>query len=183
LGGDSDLAFSLLLDFIELYADSGKKLSETKASSKEYDEYLHTLKGISGNLSLVSLYDITSQMYATKEKKTRDKLLPKFVEILIKSVKAIEAYLQLQSCKESLIEKDKDEFVSLIDEVIGYCSEGSVIPAQSLKKLLGILHHEVVHEVLEVEHALAQYDYEKAIRILEDIKKGCFHGADVKENN
>lgn len=175
LGGDSELASNLLINFIERYADEGKRLSQMDAASKEYDEYLHTLKGISGNLSMESLFDITSQMYGTKEKNRRDELLPKFVKILSESADAIEAYLEIQSCKEQSIAKDKDELTSLIDEAIEYCIDGSIIPAQSLKKLLGSLHHEVVHEVLQVEHALAQYDYEKAIEILKNIKQSCMY--------
>lgn len=53
--------------FYKEYKDIDKDLASLKNSEKEYFEYLHKLKGVSGNLHIQEVFETSKKIYDNKE--------------------------------------------------------------------------------------------------------------------
>ncbi len=170
LSFDFEQAISLVKKYYRNYYDIESKLDRLKLDSEEFKTYLHKLKGVSGNIQALKVYDICVSIENTK--------LLSFKEQLVVKLK-IQMRKILESIKKNNITntKHKENFnikdtLKIIDEIIKDIDEDSFIKTSRVEQLLNLLKNKVDKIVLEkIEISFSNYEYKELNNYLNEIKQ------------
>ena len=170
VNNNQDVVEKLLLQFYESYKNKIEVIKECDLDSKEFDDMMHSLKGVSGNLSIVKLYEISKSMYENKSSEFRKKSLEQLVDELRKVLEEIE---YLGEDEKYIVQEDgqsKENIIHIIDEFIEKFVTGSFISDNEAKKLYDALPHNDTQVMKKLKDSIDFFNYKEAKNILEDIK-------------
>ncbi len=71
LDGDTKLASKLLLNFVKEYENCEEELHESAIGTDKYNAFIHTLKGVSGNLLINDVYDLAKNINESSDFKKK----------------------------------------------------------------------------------------------------------------
>lgn len=75
--GDKELAYDVLIEFVKQYRDINIKLDAYSVGGEEFNKLVHSLKGVSGTLSLIRIYNIAFAINQSNDIELKRELLPK----------------------------------------------------------------------------------------------------------
>ena len=165
------VAYKSLLDFANNKRDIVTQLDSLGLESKEFDVMIHSLKGVSGNLSLKDVFRYSSEIYASDNLDTKEELLVKLKDSLNIVISAINKNIspkEQKSNTQSDISKDKlIEEIKLLNIDI---SQGAFIDLERRESILGKIEIVLNKNIAdELEKYLSNYDYKNAQITLEKI--------------
>jgi HPt (histidine-containing phosphotransfer) domain-containing protein len=82
VNNDANLAKILLKKFYTNHQEIVQKLQNYEVTSKEFDDALHGLKGLSGNLAMTKLFALTKTLYENRAEAFRKEHLAELIETI-----------------------------------------------------------------------------------------------------
>jgi CheY-like chemotaxis protein len=177
LDEDKYLLSKLLLDFANKYKDSEGILQESEVQSAAFHAFIHTLKGVSGNLLIGEVYRLARLINESSDvnQKTlwvhslRDALMP-VIQNIQKSIKP-----NPESGVFSLL--GKYELLNILDEFIPKLNSNFIIPFEETKKLLHALDGVIDEQQLQkLQEKFDVLEYDEAKIELSHIKEKIYQG-------
>lgn len=171
LSFDSNQALSLVIKYYKNYNNIETILDDIDLSSEDFNRYLHKLKGVSGNIQAMKIYDICNSIENTKIILIKEQLLAKL---------KVEMRMILQSIKTNIINKPKidnlryndKEILKIINEIIKDLKEDNFIRSSRIEQLVEVLNSLVDEDIIKnIETYFSNYDYSELIDSLSKIKK------------
>lgn len=169
LGLKDEELFSMYKRFKENYSNF-KELEKSTPHTKEFNEYLHKLKGVSGNLKINSIYNLTKEIY---DKENIEKI-PHLIKELNNICYEIDTKI-IPLIKEESPNLSKNETLDLLNETLNayenfeYVSPKKVdFILKSLKEIISKRDYTVLKD------GLNNHMYESVVETLINIKKDYF---------
>jgi len=171
---NEDIAKKLLIQFYDQYNDTPQKLQKSDLDSKEFDNMMHALKGVSGNLSMTKLYELSKAVYENKDKSFREENMAELIKLTQEILDEL-SMLKDDNKKENNKIFEKEQSLETIDFYIDKLSNASFMNDKELEELYECLGTFVD---LETQNSLKGeidlFDYKTAKDTLEKIKKTYF---------
>ncbi len=161
--------YLLLENFKNSYKDFDKKINNMDWDSKEFDEYIHKLKGVSGNLQIDNIYTITQKI--EQDKQNRDKLLINLSNILKTITQSIEEKLSKNKIPDKNEKIDDKQLIEKIDLLITDIDEFNFIDSLRINKLVEFLYKLDEKQKNDILQSFEENDYDKLKELLLFIKK------------
>jgi PAS domain S-box-containing protein len=128
-GDDIQGALLMYDKFVKNYENIDKDIKDLSSESKEFNEYIHKLKGVSGNLQIKDVFDLAKQIHDDKRFDLRDDLV-NTTKNICENIKT--SLLPLIELKQI----DKEELKELIVSVIKDLEDYEHIKTATISKLL-----------------------------------------------
>jgi PAS domain S-box-containing protein len=170
VNGNEELVKKLLIQFYENYKDIDKKLQQNDVESKEFDDTMHTLKGVSGNLSMPKLYELSKEVYENKEKSFREQKLPEVIACIQNVLKEVSGFNEeFAAQKEEVL--TKEQVLETIDTYIDKLKSSSFINDDELQRLYAAVASVAPKKLQQqLKKAMDVFNYKLAKDTLEEIK-------------
>ncbi|MCT7486272.1 response regulator [Aliarcobacter cryaerophilus] len=157
--------------FYKEYKDIDKDLASLKNSEKEYFEYLHKLKGVSGNLHIQEVFETSKKIYDNKELSFSNHL----IEITKNICENIESSILpiLKSSQKDIKTLDLKELKNGIEKLIVDLKDYEYISSEKIGLLLDNLKTLLPKKDIDLlNKSFEKSDNETVISLLENILKG-----------
>lgn len=157
--------------FYKEYKDIDKDLASLKNSEKEYFEYLHKLKGVSGNLHIQEVFETSKKIYDNKELSFSNHL----IEITKNICENIESSILpiLKSSQKDIKTLDLKELKNGIEKLIVDLKDYEYISSEKIGLLLDNLKTLLPKKDIDLlNKSFEKSDNEIVISLLENILKG-----------
>ncbi|WP_141047660.1 response regulator [Aliarcobacter cryaerophilus] len=157
--------------FYKEYKDIDKDLASLKNSEKEYFEYLHKLKGVSGNLHIQEVFETSKKIYDNKELSFSNHL----IEITKNICENIESSILpiLKSSQKDIKTLDLKELKNGIEKLIVDLKDYEYISSEKIGLLLDNLKTLLSKKDIDLlNKSFEKNDNETVISLLENILKG-----------
>ncbi|TLS95632.1 response regulator [Aliarcobacter cibarius] len=157
--------------FYKEYKDIDKDLASLKNSEKEYFEYLHKLKGVSGNLHIQEVFETSKKIYDNKELSFSNHL----IEITKNICENIENSILpiLKSSQKDIKTLDLKELKNGIEKLIVDLKDYEYISSEKIGLLLDNLKTLLPKKDIDLlNKSFEKSDNETVISLLENILKG-----------
>jgi PAS domain S-box-containing protein len=160
----------ILTDFCEEYQDPQQIFDLSKIETDAFNRALHSLKGVSGNILLQEVYELSKKVYETKELQTKKELTQKLIELLKETVKNLRIQLDLQGSKVSMKEYKKEYVLEHLKEVSEDIKHFRAFTHDKIAFLEEILALHVEKKIIkELCSYLLGYKYKKADEMIGNI--------------
>lgn len=172
IGDKPKIIKQLISKFCEDYEDAEKIFDISKIGTDEFNKSIHSLKGVSGNISLKNIYKISDEIHNTPDIQIQKNLLPELIKEVSVTVENQKAQLKLFQDNVSTNEYKKDdvlEYVKKIQEDIKHFRAISQERVELLEEMLS--WHVQISVIKELTAYLLTYKYKNAANILNDIHK------------
>ena len=174
VGGKRKFYKKLLFDFIVSYENSCKKIADNIAIEnwEEAVREAHTLKGVSGNLSIDSIHKKSMELenYIKEKDNSNIKKLILETEIEIQNfIKNLKKYDIKEKEETKKIEAPKEEITKVVKELMEKIKEDSVEASDILEKLKNGIGEGFDEEIQKIGNAIEEYAFEEAVEPLENI--------------
>jgi len=169
---DKNLAYKTLVGFSKDKNDIVQIIDSLNPDSKEFDKFIHNLKGISGNLSLYNVFKCCNEIYRTNDLEDKIKLLPNLKESLTVVLKAIDENIvpKLQNNNETK-QYTKNELLSNIETIAKEIEVRRFIEQERVDMLINQVKELVdTNTAAELSGYLSHFDYKNADVLLKKIK-------------
>lgn len=166
VGNNEKLIKKLLYDFANSYKNFESKFIDI--NSEEFSKNIHSLKGVSGNLALEKIFDISSQIYKSDDLTLKEELKSKLFVTLQKTIDTILVDFAYPSNGIESKKYDSSEMESFIEEILIDLDSFKAIAPDRIEKLFDMLSSSSDIKILK--EALESFDYKRAIEILKNIK-------------
>jgi len=171
LGIEEEVIFKMLLNFSKTYVDIENDIKNLDIDSNELSSYIHKLRGVSGNLQIDDIYNLSSYIeenFMTCDKKVKiDELIFKIQKI----IKSININILPLVEKNKIIEDD-DELLKLINLLIYDIENYNFIKRDRILDIYNSLEKRIEISFLnEMIESFDKYDYKSLQNILEKIKR------------
>ncbi|MGH2306244.1 response regulator [Aliarcobacter sp. ERUVET-8] len=156
--------------FYKEYKDIDKDLASLKNSEKEYFEYLHKLKGVSGNLHIQEVFETSKKIYDNKELSFSNHL----IEITKNICENIESSILpiLKSSQKDIKTLDLKELKNGIEKLIVDLKDYEYISSEKIGLLLDNLKTLLPKKDIDLlNKSFEKNDNETVISLLENILK------------
>ena len=156
--------------FYKEYKDIDKDLASLKNSEKEYFEYLHKLKGVSGNLHIQEVFETSKKIYDNKELSFSNHL----IEITKNICENIENSILpiLKSSQKDIKSLDLKELKNGIEKLIVDLKDYEYISSDKIGLLLDNLKTLLPKKDIDLlNKSFEKSDNETVISLLENILK------------
>lgn len=170
IGNDAEKMKRYLLYFCDEYEMINSKLDVLEIGSEPFIYLIHTLKGISGNLSMSHIYNLSSRIESSNDTNEITSLIPELLSTINKMINAIHVYYQEHTSTQDNQIYTTEEIKTFLDSVINDLKQSSVIQSDRigfLEKMLYSKYDEVLCQKV-IEH-LRLYQYDDALNILQKI--------------
>ncbi|WNL18020.1 response regulator (plasmid) [Arcobacter cryaerophilus gv. pseudocryaerophilus] len=157
--------------FYKEYKDIDKDLASLKNSEKEYFEYLHKLKGVSGNLHIQEVFETSKKIYDNKELSFSNHL----IEITKNICENIENSILpiLKNSQKDIKSLDLKELKNGIEKLIVDLKDYEYISSEKIGLLLDNLKTLLPQKDIDLlNKSFEKNDNETVISLLENILKG-----------
>jgi len=171
--GSQKKAYELLINFANSYRDIEIKPVE----SDEFNKFIHSIKGISGNLSIVKLFEISSKIDKSTDIKQKQKLFEIFKDELKKSIEIIDKSVVLKESKQIAKKFDIREIEENLSKLSLELGSNSFIDTKKIEETIEQISTISQKEMAKMfEESMSQFDYEKAKEIVDTILNQIKHG-------
>lgn len=168
IGSDSERMKRYLLYFCDEY--EGIEFNADEVETEPFKHLIHTLKGISGNLSMEKIYSLSSTIDLSDDPKKIQSLIPELVILVNEMIRNIRMFYQNESSLKPDTIFSAEETASFIGKVMEDLRHSSIIQegrVLTLEKMLYTTYgEESCKTVIEYLHT---YQYDKALEILQKI--------------
>ena len=170
VGESREVIKNLLLKFAKDYQNIENLLNIDTLEKEAFDRDMHSLKGVSGNLSLYKIHQLSKEIYESSDFEKREKLLPVLKNLIRKTINKINSSV-ISNKVEYKNSSSKDDIKEFIDEIFKDLDSFRVIREDRVEKLLSLLGDFLDESrALELESFLKNFKYRDAKEILKEIK-------------
>ena len=163
--GDEQSVFGMYQKFSHTYSNMRESLALLDYSSKEFQDYLHKLKGVSGNLKMSEIHTLCKEIYDNQKLELTDSLIEKSLKLCEEIDAKITPYVKNKSLSSSSFEK-------LVKEIIADLKEYNYIESAKVDSLLNSLEKVLDTEsVKSLKNGFEVGDNEKLIELLTPLLK------------
>jgi PAS domain S-box-containing protein len=166
---DNQKIYSMMRDFHKSYKDFYIELSKTEMGTVEFKSLVHKLKGVSGNLKMRELFEIST----FTENSEIESDLNDLKETLSKVLNSIETNILhlIKDSRQKSSNFNLDEVLESIDNLISDVENSSFIESERVDKLISNLRGRVnENKISEIEDLFNSFSYEELIEILIIVK-------------
>lgn len=161
--------------FLQLFADGNRdfslKLASAPIGSAEHKQLIHTLKGVSGNISATKVYEIVKAIDESDDEGIKRKLIPDLTEELNNVIFAIDQRFP-KTVFLSHQNTDIQTMHSIIQDIILKLENKKFIDDQQLNDCLVKLGQFVNQETVEkMNDAVGMFEYEIAIQLFQNAQE------------
>lgn len=168
IGSDSERIQRYLLYFCDEY--KGIELNAEDVETESFKHLIHTLKGISGNLSMAKIYNLSTIMESSNNPETIRSLIPELLLSVHEMIRNIQIVYQEESAAHPDNIYGSDEIISFIAKVIEDLGQSSIIQENRVITLGNMLYtlcdEELRKKIIDYLHT---YQYDKAIEMLQKV--------------
>ena len=167
LQGNRKLYRRVLLKFRRHQSDAGARLREALEAENlaEAQGQIHALKGVVGSISAPKLFEIVEKLdKALREEIEYDALLEDFETEL---QRVLDGLADLREPEPETLELSPDRVAELLDQLEHRLKEDDTSAVSLLDQVRSSLASE---GVVELEEAIGDYEFDKALRILERLR-------------
>lgn len=168
IGSDSERMKRYLLYFCDEY--EGIEFNADEVVTEPFKHLIHTLKGISGNLSMDKIYSLSSTIDLSDDPKKIQSLVPELVILVNEMIRNIRMFYKNESSLKLDTIFSAEETASFIGKVMEALKQSSIIQEERILTLEKMLYttygEESCKTVIEYLHT---YQYDKALEILQKI--------------
>ena len=133
---------------------------------------VHALKGVSGNISLKEIYQLSKEIHDSNDLEIKKELIPKLSELLNKTLDRLSFDLKDKDDEvDALIcEYKKEDVLERINETKSDLKHYKAIKHDRLEELINMLRkYTDKNQLKSLKTNITIYKYEEALDILEDI--------------
>lgn len=172
IGDKPKIVQKILLSFCEEYTDAQEIFDMSKIETDEFDKAMHSLKGVSGNISLNEIYKLSKEIYETQDLQLKKELTPKLVALLKETVENLKIQLNVTQSKVSEKEYNKEEILKYLQEIQDDIKHFRVLNGNKIVLIEEMLsRHVEIKTIKEFSSYLQGYKYKEADKTLNDIYK------------
>ena len=171
LNNSPDIAHKFLIDFVNNNGAIIQKLDALEVGSQEFHDFIHNLKGVSGNLSLTQVHQYSSEIYASENTQRQEFLLTKLKESVVKTFEAINEKINVQPLENARVDFTKEDLLKTINALEEDLEFGSFINKDRVELLLRQMSALLGESSFkEIETHFSKFDYASAKTTLDKIK-------------
>ncbi len=170
IGDKPQVVKRILADFCKEYQDPQLIFDVSKIQTDAFSRAVHSLKGVSGNISLTKIYELSKEIYETQELQIKKELTPKLIALLKETVRNLKIQLDLQDNQAFVKGYSKDDVLEYLQGIREDIKHFRAIPQSKIALLEEILALHVEKKVIkELCSYLLGYKYKKADKLISDI--------------
>lgn len=167
----------MLSQFYSSHKETPQKLKEIDINSKEFNDMMHVLKGITGNMSMSELYTLSKEIYESKDIEFKKSKLPLFLEKLQRMLKKISSINQ-NTNDEKTPSIPKKEAFNILQKYLPKISSASYIDETQKNELYSaVCSLSNVDVANNLKESIDIFDYSAANDILDEIMTQCKDGS------
>ena len=172
VNNNEELIKKMLTQFYSSHKDTPQKLEESDINSKEFNDMMHGLKGVTGNMSMTELYTLSKEIYESKDTEFKRSKLPEFISSLKKMLEQIEQLKPTDTTPKNVAKLDEKEAAKIIQKYSSILEKGNYIDSEGLTELINTVSTLASNNlVIELKSLIESFEYDKAKNILLDIKE------------
>lgn len=172
LDNDTNLAYKLLLNFVKQYEDCEKIFDLLEVQSDEFIKYLHSLKGVSGNLMINDVYALSRTIYESEDLDEKRRLTQTLSTKLTSVVNNIKRSISTINRTNSAIQIPKDQLINILDEFIIKLDSTFILSFEEMQNLINQLEYIIEKPKLKIlQEYFDNLEYEKVKEQLNIIKE------------
>jgi len=168
VNGDKQIVENLLLQFYKSHQNLEKEIVSCNLKSEEFNKILHSLKGLSGNLCMTKLYDVTKELSENNSKEFRDIKIEKLfkeLRIVLDEIKGLDF-----SNKKIDNKIDKDNIINTLKKYKTKLKASSYVDDDDKKELLDIVDFITDKKTKNsLDDCIKSFDYKNATKIVDKI--------------
>ena len=142
-GGDIQAALLLYEKFVKNYQNIDKDIKNLQDDSKEFEQYIHKLKCVSGNLQIKNVFDLAKQIHDEHNYSFRDELI-KATQDLCEKIKT--TLIPLIETKQIDTKELKELIISMIKDLENY----EYIKTATITKLINGLKDSIDYDQIKI---------------------------------
>ncbi|MCX6051810.1 MAG: ATP-binding protein [Campylobacterales bacterium] len=170
IGDKPKTIIKLLSSFCEEFGDIEQILDISKIETDEFNHALHSLKGVSGNISLKDIYKLSKEIYETNDLQVKKENAPKLIELLKETVKNLTLQLSQEANEVTHKEYKKEEILKYLQGIQKDIKHFRAITGERVALLEEMLFWHVEVEIIkELSSSLLGYKYKEADKMFSDI--------------
>lgn len=174
LSNNEKMLKKVLAQFYDSYKDKVKEILESDLNSKEFDNMMHALKGVSGNLSMTKLFELSATVYENKSYEFRKNSITQVTDELQRVLDELKIFIDKEQSLEKQqqdVEIDRDTFLDTIDLFIQKFSSGSFINDDESLELYNIVMNISDEQTADrLKECITMFEYKEAKDILIEVK-------------
>ncbi len=157
--------------FAEGHREFSKKLIQVPIGGEEFKQMIHALKGVSGNVSAMDVYEIVKVIDECGDTDLQKTLVPRLIEELDHVIESID----LKYPKIVMVQEKNTSIETMnliIDEIIFKLENKEFIDDEKLEDCLERLSQFVSQaSILKINHAIEMFEYDTAKILFQNIKE------------
>lgn len=171
IGDNKELIKRLLLNFCNEYSNPEDKFNIDNIESESFSKAIHSLKGVSGNISLKSIFELSKKIHDCDEITKKAELTPQLIELLKETTKNLAIKLKNNSFDKELdIEYNQAEIKLFLKDFVNDLEHFVVVVPKRINILLQILKkHIESEEITNIKDDLNHYRYKEASNKIKEI--------------
>ena len=174
LGNNEKILANVLENFCNTYENVEEVFDISKQGTKLFMNNIHSLKGMSGNMSLNDVFKLSSQIYEEKDIDKISILTPQLIELLHENIKYLKLHLNDLNLGETIKETmvySKDEILNTLEEIQRDAQSFKLISQDRLEIFKDMLFKDIQKKTVnELNRYLLEYKYKEADLLLSKIK-------------
>ncbi|BBP42318.1 PAS domain-containing hybrid sensor histidine kinase/response regulator [Thiosulfativibrio zosterae] len=161
--------------FIEQHQHLPEELKKLPIGSEDSQKQLHLLKGVTGNLCMDELHELTKQVYETTDPGFKEQHLPELLKQLQSMVEAVKAYLPTKQQAEAEPAQSNHHALSphersTIKGFIDHLNNGEYLDAETIDGLIAVLKNQYGEEAADnIQHMIETFEYDTVIEALQSL--------------
>ncbi len=171
---DINKYYSLMNNFKDKYQDFENVIDSIEDDSSEFSEYLHKLKGVSGNMQITPIYDLIIKIEKCKDSSDKLVLISTLKHTINTLNKVIEKNMSLSSINPQDISVEK--LIEDIDKIIYDINNFNLIDSSIINNLINELSIIRFDSYEDISSAFRLNDYDDLKIQLMKIKEGLQDG-------
>jgi two-component system, sensor histidine kinase and response regulator len=164
---------SFLKTFANTQRDMCDKLQKVEIFSNEFKTIIHTLKGVSGNLSISKIYELTINIEQSKNQEAVSKMVSQLCQEMQLTIASIDRSFPEEEVKA--ISSSREETLKLIDNVLDILQSNSLVDEKVLNTFVGTIKPIASYGMSkQILNAIDAFDFKTAISLIETIKEAYY---------
>ncbi|ADG92025.1 multi-sensor hybrid histidine kinase [Arcobacter nitrofigilis DSM 7299] len=170
LSFDDKEALSLIKKYYKNYSNIESELEVFSLKSDDFNSFIHRLKGVSGNIQAMKVYDICFEIEKISDAKKVSELISNLKNEMKKIFESIEVNI-LKKKNEEKSNHSNTQIDKMIEELIKDVNEDNFIKNSIVEELINSLRDKIEENLLEkVDNSFSNYEYENLIEDLKSIQ-------------
>jgi len=178
--GDNEAVIQQLVEsFYTEYIDRENPFSIENVGTKELNDAVHALKGVSGNISLKEIYKLSKEIHDSDDLDVKKELVPKLSELLNVTLDRLSIDLtdENDDSDEIIYSYKKEDVINFVQEFKSDLKHYKAIKNERLEELINMLRKYLdKNQLRDFKTDVTMYRYDEALNILEDVLKSKLTG-------